>query len=364
MSSNKKTLGSAILLFIIFALVAGLGWFFLNGKTNSDSASKQDLANQIAQSIESGDDVNDESVNIDDINEARPANETNQDMVGVAGTKTTLDQPAIYGTRGLGDPNAPVKIQEFFSLTCNHCAEFHTGAYQDLKTEFIDTGKVYFVYEEFPLNGPALYGSMIARCLPEARYAKFIDVLLRQQDDWAFGGDFKSALKKNAKLMGMTDEEFDACYADKDLQKAIGENIKLASDAWKVNSTPSFVINDGERILYGGQNIETFRKLYTQLTGETASTPVTNSLNTLKAKTVTTIETLEETVGGPISNFNSTASDELDSTVIRTIEAASKKLEASSDTLDAAIDKANKAINDAANARLEATPALENEITE
>ncbi len=172
------------------------------------------------------------------------------------------------GVRAVGDENAPVKIQEFFSLTCNHCAAFHTGTYQELKKKYIDTGKVYFVYEEFPLNGPALYGSMIARCLPEDRYAGFIDLLLRNQDKWAFSGDFKASLKQNAALVGMSEEEFEACFNDKDLQKAIGANIQEASEAWGVSSTPSFVINNGEEILRGGQAIEAFDEVIMHLSDE------------------------------------------------------------------------------------------------
>ena len=169
------------------------------------------------------------------------------------------------GVRSLGNKDAPVKIQEFFSLTCNHCAAFHTGTYQELKKKYIDTGKVYFVYEEFPLNGPALYASMIARCLPEERYAGFIDLLLRNQDKWAFSGDFKASLKQNAALVGMSEEEFETCFNDKDLQKAIGANIQEASEAWGVSSTPSFVINNGEEKLRGGQEIGTFDEVIMRL---------------------------------------------------------------------------------------------------
>ena len=354
MSSNKKSVGSIILLLLIFLLIAGLSWFFFKG----DKPSKGSLADKISQSINSGDDVNEQAVGIDDINAARSAHEghghnaqADGDMIGIKGTVTKLDQPALYGTRGVGDPNAPVKIQEFFSLTCNHCSEFHKGAYQDLKKQFIDTGKVYFVYEEFPLNGPALYGSMIARCMPEERYASFVNILLRQQDDWAFGGDFKSALLKHAKLAGMTEEQFDTCFANKDLQKAVATNIKNATDAWKINSTPSFVVNDGERILYGGQTIETFQKLYHQLTGETVDGSAVsveghdteNSLMDLKDKTVTTIETLEEDVGKPILDFNSAASDKLNSAVKKSVTAVGEVKDVASEQIDNVME--NKSVN-------------------
>lgn len=182
----------------------------------------------------------------------------NESLLGEKGTATQITVDPMIGVRGVGDPNAPIKIQEFFSLTCNHCAAFHTGPYQELKAKYIDQGKVYFVYEEFPLNGPALYGSMIARCLPEERYTGFIDILLRNQEQWAFGGNFKVSLRQNAKLAGMSDEEFDACFNNKDLQNALAKNIAAASDAWNISSTPTFVINDGERIIRGAKSMVVF----------------------------------------------------------------------------------------------------------
>lgn len=187
------------------------------------------------------------------------------DSVSETGAVTVLPILPILGQRGVGDPNAPVKIEEFFSLTCNHCADFHKTTYQELKSKYIDTGKVYFVFQEFPLNGPALYGSMIARCLPDARYASFINLLLRNQDVWAYGGDFKAGLMQNAKLAGMSEEEFETCFNDKKLQEEMATNISAASTAYKISSTPSFVFNDGQRIMRGAKSIEAFDAVIEEL---------------------------------------------------------------------------------------------------
>lgn len=268
MSSNKKSSGSLLLLLLAFIVIAGVSWFFFSNKANHVEQDKQDLAAKITKDIESSSDKKTEMGDHSGHNHAATA-DSGPD-IGIKGKIHELNPPAVYGHRGIGNPDAPVKIQEFFSLTCNHCADFHKNTYQKIKKNLIDTGKVYFVHEEFPLNGPALYGSMIARCLPTERYVGFIDLLLRQQDKWAFGGDFKSALIQNAKLAGMSEEEFETCFNNKDLQKAIATNIKEASDVWKINSTPSFVINNGERVLLGSKNYETFEKLVEQLTnGET-----------------------------------------------------------------------------------------------
>jgi len=170
------------------------------------------------------------------------------------------------GRRAVGNPDAPVQLQEFFSLTCNHCATFHSEIYPLIKEKYIDTGKIYFIYEEFPLNGPALFGSMIARCMPKERYVGFIDLLLKNQEKWAFGGDFKTALKQNAALAGMGSDDFETCFANETLKEEMATNIKNASENWKISSTPSFVFNNGERILRGSNSIEQFDKVYEHLT--------------------------------------------------------------------------------------------------
>ncbi len=278
-NSNKKSTSSLILLILVFAAIVGASWFFFSNKKSDSDGAKQELADTTIENT-SEQDVDDNTGH----DHSHGHNTTSDNgEIGIKGKIQELNPPAIYGLRGVGNPNAPIKIQEFFSLTCNHCADFHKETYQEIKKNLIDTGKVYFVYEEFPLNGPALYGSMIARCLPEERYVGFIDILLRTQDKWAFGGDFKAALMQNAKLAGMSEEEFDTCFNNEDLQKAVATNIKEASDVWKVNSTPSFVVNNGERVLLGSQPYEKFEKLVAQLMSDDApvekDTETTNDNN-------------------------------------------------------------------------------------
>ncbi len=264
MSSNKKSLSSLLLLLLLFFGIASASWFyFTKDKQESGAESEETALLDNAASQENTEEPHNENTAHTHDGHGSSAQKGNIHDLSV---KPTL------GRRGVGDPNAPVQIQEFFSLTCNHCADFHAGAYQALKERFIDTGKVYFIFEEFPLNGPALYGSMIARCMPEERYEPFISLLLKNQETWAFGGDFKKGLKQNAKLAGMSDESFDACFANKELQKEIAQNIAEASDAWKISSTPSFVVNKGERLLNGSQSIENFEKVINELIGNTAST--------------------------------------------------------------------------------------------
>ncbi len=255
MSVVKKIL---ILLVVIAVLVGG--WFFMNKSTNTDI---EQTTEQITDDLTG---VMSEPGTSNEVNQIKPS----ADSVSEKGTVTILPILPTLGMRAVGDPNAPIKIQEFFSLTCNHCADFHTGPYQGIKAKYIDTGKVYFIFQEFPLNGPALYGSMISRCMPKARYESFIDLLLRNQGVWAYSGDFKSSLMQNAKLAGMSEEEFETCFNNKELQQEIATNIAAASEAYNISSTPSFVFNDGERIMRGGKNMAAFDAVIEELMKENA----------------------------------------------------------------------------------------------
>ena len=266
MSSNNKSSTSLFLILLLLIAAGAAGWFYLNQPQQDASPETDQAALSQPDALSEGDDGSGDHGNG---NHGSPSDNQATGPIGETGQIHQLSEKPTLGTRGLGDPNAPVQIREFFSLTCNHCADFHQGAYQALKEKYIDTGKVYYIYEEFPLNGPALYGSMIARCMPEERYAGFIDLLLKNQDVWAFEGDFKDGLKQNAALAGMSGEEFETCFANKEMQKDTANNIKEASDAWKIRSTPTFVFNDGEKILRGASPIESFDKVIAGLAGDT-----------------------------------------------------------------------------------------------
>lgn len=164
------------------------------------------------------------------------------------------------GVRTLGNPDAPVKIEEFASLTCGHCAHFHGTTFKELKTKYIDTGKVFFTFTDFPLNAPALDASMIARCMAPERYFTFLSFLMETQEQWAFSADYKTSLRQNAKLAGMSDEAFDSCLANMALKDGLVDRMKAKAEENKLNSTPSFVITGpaGKSTLTGALPIVSF----------------------------------------------------------------------------------------------------------
>ncbi|MDD9991813.1 MAG: DsbA family protein [Rhodospirillales bacterium] len=150
------------------------------------------------------------------------------------------------GDLAVGDPDAPVTVIEFFSLTCPSCLRFHENVYNRLKPEYVDTGKVRFVARDFPLNAPALQAAVLAHCAGRDRYFTFIDVLFQTFDDWASSRDFTDKLGQIGELGGVSRDQFEACLNDKALENAIFQSIADGQAAYDVSGTPTLVVN-GEK---------------------------------------------------------------------------------------------------------------------
>lgn len=142
----------------------------------------------------------------------------------------------------VGKEDAPVTIVEYSSLSCPHCAHFHKDVFPSLKSEYIDTGKVRYIQREFPLNNPALAGSVLARCIDPARFFAFNALLFDKQEDWAFKDDAFKPLRLYAKQAGLTDADFEKCLDNEDLQKKILA-VRARGEKEGVKGTPTFFIN-------------------------------------------------------------------------------------------------------------------------
>ncbi len=175
-------------------------------------------------------------------------------FAGSAGAQD-IDAELALTERVLGDPAAPVEIVAYESLTCPHCAAFHRETYDALKERYIDTGKVRFVYRDFPLDGTALRASMLARCTSPEQFFGMIEVLYRSQQSWARNHDAVGALGQVGRLAGVNDRTFEACMANEELLNGIVQMRQTGTDAG-VSSTPTFFING---TLYpGNRSIEDF----------------------------------------------------------------------------------------------------------
>jgi protein-disulfide isomerase len=163
--------------------------------------------------------------------------------------------------RFIGKPDAKTTVHEYFSLTCSHCAAFAAETMQNVKKDLIETGKVRWVFHDYPLDQIALLAAQVARYLPVNRYDPFINALFATQDRWAFARDANHTeeLWKTAGLAGMSRATFDKAVADDDLKKWILKQQQADQDQWKIDSTPSFVINGTK---YSGEmGYDAFRKL-------------------------------------------------------------------------------------------------------
>jgi protein-disulfide isomerase len=150
-----------------------------------------------------------------------------------------------YTARTLGPDSAPVKVHEYFSLTCTHCAHFGTTVMPQVKQNLVDTGKVQFIYHDFPLDQVALKAAQVARHLPPEEYYPFIEALFASQDDWAFqpNEDYHASIFKYAALAGMDQASYEAAWNDEALGQFILNNQKQAETTYNIAATPTFIIN-------------------------------------------------------------------------------------------------------------------------
>ncbi len=165
-----------------------------------------------------------------------------------------------------GERSAPVVMVEYASLSCPHCAAFTRESFEKLKTEFVDTGKVQFVFRNFPLNQAALVGAMFASCQANenkaeatSKYYATVKALFKTQDAWAFDEKFADKLEAIAGLDGMSSEKFKSCLADKALQEKILTARMEVAKVLQIKSAPTFFVN-GE-ISEGYVDYVTIKKL-------------------------------------------------------------------------------------------------------
>ena len=145
----------------------------------------------------------------------------------------------------MGDEAAPITLIEYASYTCPHCQRFHKDVFPKLKADYIDTGKVKFVYREVYFDGPGLWAGMMARCGGRERFFGLVDLIYENQRTWTQGEPTQIAanLKKMGKLAGLSDEQLDACLADGEKARAMTALFQENAQNDGIRATPSFVID-------------------------------------------------------------------------------------------------------------------------
>jgi protein-disulfide isomerase len=178
----------------------------------------------------------------------------------MAQSPADVAKPVSLPDMALGPADAAVTITEFASMTCPHCAAFNATVFPKIKSEYIDSGKIRYVFREFPLDVKAAAGSMLARCIAKddaGKYFAVVDLLFRQQNDWVTKNT-TDTLTRIGKQAGLSAQAVDDCLKDQALLDKIAADQKYAGEVLKVDSTPTFFVN-GEKIK-GEASFEEFDK--------------------------------------------------------------------------------------------------------
>lgn len=182
-----------------------------------------------------------------------------------------LADDGAFPERSIGKKDAPIKVDEFISLTCTHCAHFYNDILPDLEKKYVDTGKVRIVMHDFPLDGLGLKIAALARCMPEDEYFPFVKVLYKNQMNWVASSDAEKIVTQYAKLGGLAEDKAKACLLDSKMQDQVVAERTDAQQKYSIASTPTFVINNGTEKIEGAQPVEKFSAIFDKILG--VSTP-------------------------------------------------------------------------------------------
>lgn len=173
-------------------------------------------------------------------------------------SESELMKAGPLGDEAMGEQNAPVTIIEYASMTCPHCAHFTETTFPKLKEKYIDTGKVRFIFREFPFDPIAAGASMLARCAGAGKYFPMVDLLFQTQRQWAVEKPLQPLLNV-VKQAGFTEESFNACLSNQKVLDGIEWVRNRGAETFKIDSTPTFFIN-GQKVT-GSVSIEEMEKL-------------------------------------------------------------------------------------------------------
>jgi protein-disulfide isomerase len=176
---------------------------------------------------------------------------------GAAPSTAELMETGVLPDQVLGKEDAPVTVIEYASMTCGHCAAFHTNTYPEFKKRYVDTGKAKYILREFPLDPLAAGAFMLARCAGKDKYYPLVETLFQQQRNWVVQKPIEP-LFAIAKQAGFTQQTFDACLQDQKMLDAIEWVRARGADRFKVDSTPTFFING--KVFKGALSIDDMAK--------------------------------------------------------------------------------------------------------
>ncbi len=228
-----SALGLILIVVVLLAIIFGLSAYKNLPFDISSVVEEEGFVATIAQEDNS-------AVNTDG---SKPSFDISSELDGTNVDVTNFDLNDAATPRILGNPDAPIKISEHSSFTCGGCAGFHKDNFKKIKQDFIDTGKAYIVFDDFPRNRYDITVGAIARCVSTDSYFDFVQLLFETQKTW-LNDDYIKHVQQNALLSGATEAELENCLGNEELYKALADRQKLANDTYDVNQTPTLVIND------------------------------------------------------------------------------------------------------------------------
>jgi len=163
-----------------------------------------------------------------------------------AAAQTGAKDPITAHDMTMGNPAAKVVFIEYAAPMCPHCAHFNNDILPDIKKAYIDTGKVFYVFRVYPIGAPDGVAEKLARCLPKAKYFPFMDQLFHSQQQWdpEFGvQDVRGALLQQARIAGMSEEQFNACTTDTKEEAMINQVASDGQARYNITGTPTVVVN-------------------------------------------------------------------------------------------------------------------------
>ena len=247
MSESKNTQGQKsssalpviIAVFVVLVVIIGAGLYASNQKTQEMTKVEKTGAETPAESAK----IQEEHVS------TKVTEESSEDTAKTASSPTQsqttkTDTLSQYSARILGNPDAPLKISEHSAFTCGHCKHFHETNFIKIKRDYIDTGKAYLVYNDFPLSKVGMEIGAVARCLPDQVYFNFIQLMFETQNDWKSHDKYVPYIKQNTRMLGLTEEKVEECMNNEDIHQAIASVQQEAHKKFGVESTPTLVLND------------------------------------------------------------------------------------------------------------------------
>jgi protein-disulfide isomerase len=169
------------------------------------------------------------------------------------------------GDMSMGNPNAKVKVVEYASASCPHCARFNNDVFPAFKAKYIDTGKVYYTFKEYltPPENVAAAGFLVARCAGKDKYFQVLDAIFSQQQEMFQTGDFRGVLLRIAQSAGLNEQQFNACLNDEAAMKALNERVTRAVQQDKITGTPTFFFN-GKKVAEGEVTLDQLSQAFVE----------------------------------------------------------------------------------------------------